>query len=205
MDLLVASPVPVNEGTAGPPCFWRISVERYHGMIEAGVLTENDRLELLEGFLIEKMTVNPPHAFVTETLRELLAELIPEAFFVSSQQPVTTQDSEPEPDVSIVQGDRRDFVKRHPGPADLALVVEVADATLHQDQTWKKRIYAGVEIPIYWIVNLPDRQIEVYTQPAASLSTPTYNQLTTYRETDEIPLVLGGEEIARFPVSQLLP
>lgn len=203
MDLLVTSPV--NDASVGPPCFWRISVERYHEMIEAGVLTENDRLELLEGFLIEKMTVNPPHAFVTETLRELLAEPIPEAFFVSSQQPITMQESEPEPDVSIIQGDRRDFLQNHPGPADLALVVEVADATLHQDQTWKKRIYAGVEIPVYWIVNLPDRQIEVYTQPAASLSTPTYNQLTTYRETDEISLVLDGEEIGRFPVSRLLP
>jgi len=184
---------------------WRISVNRYHEMIEAGLLTENDRLELLEGFLIEKMTVNPPHSFTTDQIRDELMAVIKSGYFVKSQQPITTDDSEPEPDVIVVQGNKRDFVKNHPGPQDIPLVVEVSDATLHQDQTWKKRIYAQTGIAIYWIVNLPDRQIEVYSQPSGPSDNPTYNQLHTYRETDEIPVILNGQEIAQLPVHELLP
>lgn len=197
--------LPASELAYAPSQLWRISVERYHEMIEAGTLTENDRLELLEGFLVEKMTVNPPHSFVTETLREMLGQFVSEAFFVNAQQPVTMSDSEPEPDVVVIHGKRRDFLRNHPHPEDVPLVVEVSDATLQQDQTWKKRIYAQAGIPVYWIVNLPDRQIEVYMEPSGSSANPTYHQLTTYRETDEIPVVLHNEVIARLSVQNLLP
>lgn len=185
--------------------FWRISVERYHEMINVGTLTENDRLELLEGFLIEKMTVNPPHTFVTEMIRDLLADIIPGSFFVNSQQPITMSDSEPEPDVIVVHGTRRDFLKRHPRPENVALVVEVSDSTLNQDQNWKKRIYARAGIPAYWIVNLPDRQIELYTQPSGPTSSPTYHQLTTYHEEDVVPVFLDEKQIATLSVRELLP
>jgi Uma2 family endonuclease len=185
--------------------FWRISVDRYHEMIQKGLLTTNDRLELLEGFLIEKMTVNPPHAFATATISEVFARLLTDGRFVNSQQPITMQDSEPEPDVFIVRGKRRDFVQSHPAPKDVALLVEVSDATLQQDQTWKKRIYARAGIPVYWIVNLPERQIEVYTEPLSASSSPTYRHLAIYREEDEIPLVVDGVETAVIPVRDLLP
>jgi hypothetical protein len=109
---------PTQNLTYPPPQLWRISVERYHEMIEAGLLTENDRLELLEGFLIEKITIKPSHTFVTEILREVLERLIPDNFFVNNQQPITTSDSEPEPDVVVIQGQRRDFLEHHPNPDD---------------------------------------------------------------------------------------
>ncbi len=198
-------PTPETKIVNGGPQLWRISVARYHEMIAAGMLTENDRLELLEGFMVEKMTVNPPHTFVTETLRDLLGSQIMEGFFVNAQQPITLEDSEPEPDVIIVKGVRRDFRARHPAPENVALVVEVADSTLLQDQTWKKRIYARAGIPVYWIVNLNERQIEVYAQPSGPTSNPTYHQLVTYHEADEIPVVLNGTEIARLLVRTLLP
>lgn len=184
---------------------WRITVDRYHEMIEAGLLTENDHLELLEGFLIEKMTVNPPHSFTTDQIRDELMAILQSAYFVKSQQPITTDDSEPEPDVIVVRGNKRDFVKRHPEPQDVALVIEVSDATLLQDQTWKKRIYAQANIAIYWIVNLPERQIELYSQPSGPSDNPTYRQLTTYRETDQIPVILDNQEITTLPVHDLLP
>lgn len=185
--------------------FWRISVDRYHKMIQRGLLTTNDRLELLEGMLIKKMTVNPPHAFVTETIAETFARLIANGRFINSQQPITMEASEPEPDVFIVRGQRRDFTQSHPTPKDVALLVEVSDSTLKQDQTWKKRIYAQADIPVYWIVNLPDRQIEVYTKPVSRSSNPTYRHRVIYWEGDMIPLVVDGVETAVLPVSDLLP
>ncbi|HRQ38969.1 MAG TPA: Uma2 family endonuclease [Chloroflexota bacterium] len=194
-----------NQLIQAQPQLWQISVERYHEMIEAGLLTEDDRLELLEGYMVEKMTVNPPHAFVTETIREAIAAIIPDLFFVSSQQPVTMPDSEPEPDVLVVKGKRRNFIQRHPMPEEVALLVEVADSTIHQDQNWKKRIYGRAGIAVYWIVNLPERQIEVYTQPSGPTAQPTYHHMVTYRETDEIPVVLSGEQVALLPVINLLP
>jgi Uma2 family endonuclease len=187
------------------PQLWRISVARYHEMIAAGMLTENDRLELLEGFMVEKMTVNPPHTYVTETLREALGKLVSESFFVNAQQPITMDDSEPEPDVVVISGNRRDYRAHHPGPEDVALVIEVSDSTLYQDQTWKKRIYARAGIPVYWIVNLNERHIEVYSQPSGPTSNPTYQQLITYSETDLAPVVLNDKENGRLPIHTLLP
>jgi hypothetical protein len=193
----------INEITQ--PQLWQISVERYHDMIEAGLLTENDRLELLEGYLVEKMTVHPPHSFTTDQIRDELTAVAGSGYFVKSQQPITTEESEPEPDVIVVKGKKRDFVQRHPGPEDVALVIEVADSTVMQDQNWKKRIYARAGIATYWIVNLPERQIEVYTQPSGQTANPTYHHMVTYRETDEIPVILGDEQVALLPVNELLP
>lgn len=194
-----------NEVIQAQPQLWQISVERYHEMIEAGLLTEDDRLQLLEGYLVEKKTVNPPPAFVTETVREAVTAIIPDGFFVSSQQPVTMSDSEPEPDVLVVKGKRRDFIQRHPMPEEVVLLVEVADSTINQDQNWKKRIYARAGISVYWIVNLSSRQIEVYTQPSGPTAQPTYHHMVTYQETDEVPILLSGEQIAALPVRALLP
>ncbi|MCB8945831.1 MAG: Uma2 family endonuclease [Ardenticatenaceae bacterium] len=196
---------PTNQLTYPPFQLWRITVERYHEMIEAGILTENDRLELLEGFLIEKMTIKPSHTFVTEILREILGRIIPDNFFVNNQQPITTSDSEPEPDVVVIQGQRRDFLENHPSAEDVALLIEVSDTTLYQDQTWKKRIYAQAGIAIYWIVNLSERQIEVYSQPSGPSDNPTYHQLITYHEAEQIPVILNGQEIAQLTVRDLLP
>lgn len=187
------------------PQLWQISVDRYHEMIEAGLLTEDDRLELLEGYLVEKMTVHPPHSFTTDQIRDELMAIVGPGYFVKSQQPITTEESEPEPDVFVVIGNKRDFVRRHPQPEDVALVVEVADSTLAQDQTWKKRIYARADIGVYWIVNLLERQIEVYTQPSGPTANPTYHHMVTYRETDDISVVLGGAPIGALSVRNLLP
>jgi Uma2 family endonuclease len=184
---------------------WRLSVDQYHAMIREGILTDDDPVELLEGWLVSKMPKNPPHRIVTRLLRQALERLIPDAWYVDTQEPITTADSEPEPDVVVVRGETRQYLDRHPGPEDVALVIEVADTTLQRDRTFKKRLYARAGIPVYWIVNLPEQVCEVYTEPSGVVARPDYHQRQAYGMADAIPVVLEGVEIGRIAMREFLP
>lgn len=184
---------------------WRLQVQQYHDMIRAGILTDDDPVELLEGWLVTKMPKNPPHRISTQVTREAFAQLLPPGWYVDDQEPITTKDSEPEPDVVIVQGDRRDYLERHPYADEVGLVVEVADTTLQRDRTSKKRLYARAGIAVYWIINLVDRQIEVYTKPLSNAQLPDYQERKDFSIHDQIPLLLNGQEIGTIPVQNLLP
>jgi Uma2 family endonuclease len=85
------------------------------------------------------------------------------------------------------------------------LVVEVADATLSQDRASKKRLYASARIPVYWIVNLLENQIEVYTDPSGPADEPDYRQRQDYGPADTLPVVIEGRELGRVAVRELLP
>jgi hypothetical protein len=174
-------------------------------MIEAGILTEDDPVELLEGWLIVKMPKKPAHRTATYLVRTAIAALLPPGWYVDSQEPITTEDSEPEPDVVVVQGMIRDYQDCHPGPDAIALVIEVSDATLERDRTSKKRVYAKAGIAIYWIVNLVDRHIEVYRNPMPLSQTWDYTQQQNYQPTDQIPLELASKTVTHLPVQTLLP
>ncbi len=184
---------------------WRLDVEQYHAMIDAGILTEDDPVELLDGILVPKMPKSPSHRLATGLVREALEPLVPGGWHVDSQEPVTTAESEPEPDVLVVRGSRRDYADRHPGPKDLAMIVEVSDATLHRDQTLKERLYAQAGIPVYWIVNLQDRRIEVLEAPSGPDESPGYRKRREYKAKDTIPVVVGKAELGRLAVADLLP
>src|SRR5262245_44014948 len=166
----------------------RFTVAEYHLMIDAGVFAEDENFELLEGFVVRKMTKHPPHWITTGALRDALIALRIPGFFVHSQDPVTTSDSEPEPDLALVRGERRDYLKGNPDPKQSPLVIEVADSSVAKDRRWKKRIYARAKIPVYWIVNLIDRQIEVYTGPSGETKRPTYANRTDCKEPDTVPV-----------------
>jgi Uma2 family endonuclease len=184
---------------------WRLSVDQYHAMIRAGILTEDDPVELLEGWLVVKMPKNPQHRVVTQLTREALAQVIPPGWYVDAQEPITTMDSEPEPDIAVVRGERRQYLDRHPGPEDVALVVEVADSTLQRDRSSKRRLYAASGIPVYWIVNLLEGQFEVYTEPSGQGEQPDYLQHRNYGPSDIVPVVIEGREVGRLTVRELLP
>lgn len=184
---------------------WRLSVEQYHAMIQAGILTEDDPVELLEGWLVTKMPKNPKHSLATQLIQEALTRLLFPGWHVNVQEPVTTGDSEPEPDVLVVRGDRRQYTDRHPGPREVALIVEVADSSLRRDQVLKKRLYAAAGILVYWVVNLPEARIEVYTDPSGPAEQPDYRQRRDYAQSDMVPVILDGVEIGRLPVHELLP
>jgi Uma2 family endonuclease len=179
---------------------WRLSVVQYHHMIESGILTDDDPVELLEGWLVTKMPKSRRHSLVTQLTREALANAVPDGWFVDAQEPITTADSEPEPDVMVVRGQRRDYAERHPAPPHIALVVEVSDATLQRDQSLKLRLYAAAGIPVYWIMNLPEQRLEVYTDPSEG----SYRHHQNYAPGDVVPLILEGTEVAAVPLKDML-
>jgi|SRR5579884_1059199 len=183
----------------------RLSVDEYLRLIEAGILANAEKLELLNGYMVEKVSRNPPHDLVLGLTEDAILALLPGGWFRRSQSSVTTPDSVPEPDIAIVRGQRRDYTGRHPGPQDLALVVEVADSSLAQDRTVKGPIYASAGVPVYWIVNIPDRRVEVHSDPTGPAAVPSYRQRSDFGEQDSVPLVLDGAEVGRIAVRDLLP
>ena len=105
----------------------------------------------------------------------------------------------------VIRGQTRDYLEHHPQARELALVVEVSDSSLRHDQGFKKAIYAAAAIPVYWIINLIDRRVEVYTDPTAPADQPDYRQRQAFSGTEQVPVVIAGREVARIPVSELLP
>ena len=182
----------------------RLSIEQYHAIIQAGILTDDDSVELLEGWLVFKMPKNPPHRVTTRLVRTALENILPRGWYVDSQEPITLSNSEPEPDIVVVRGDTRQYLDRHPGAEDIALIIEVSDTTLQRDRTVKKRIYARAGISIYWIVNLVEEQVEVYSQPLVEVEQPDYSQRLDFGRSAVIPIIIEGIEIGAIAVDALL-
>jgi Uma2 family endonuclease len=182
----------------------KFTVAEYDELVRAGVLGPNDRVELLEGYLVPKISHNPPHAGTIHLLVAVLSHVLPAGWVFRSQLPVVLSDSEPEPDGAIVRGDRRTYLTRHPVPADFGVVIEVASSSLDEDRVDQARIYAHAGLPEYWIVNLVDRQIEVYTNPQSAAAPPRYATRTDYRPGATVPLKLDGTTVA-IRVDDLLP
>ncbi len=183
----------------------RFSVARYQRMIEAGILTSEDKVELLENYVVLKMPRNPPHDGTLDLVKAAIPARIPAGWLPRVQQTVVLSDSQPEPDFALARGTPRTYLNRHPTPADIGLIVEVADSSLLRDQRDKTRIYARGGIPCYWIVNLVDRRIEVYTQPSGPTAVPAYSSFQIYQPGDAVPLVLDGATVGTVPADELLP
>lgn len=185
--------------------FYRLGLDHYHAMIDAGILTADDAVELLEGWLIRTMPINPPHRRASERAFAALARIVPAGWYATMQQPITIDDSEPQPDVAVVRGTTDDYPDRHPGSADLGLIVEVSHTTLADDRGLKQAIYARAGIRVYWIVNLADRQVEVHTEPSGPADSPGYARREVFGPDAEISVVLGGHEVGRVAVRDILP
>jgi len=185
--------------------FRRFSVAEYHRLIELGILTEDDNLELLDGYLVHKMSRNPPHDAAIQKGTKRWLRLLPPGWDLRVQSAITLTESEPEPDFAVVRGDENAYVTRHPTAADIGLVVEVSDSTLVGDRDDKGRIYARAGIACYWIVNLNDRQVEVYTSPSGPVPDPKFAHRADYRGSDSVSLHLGGTTMVQVAVQDLLP
>ncbi len=146
---------------------YTLSVAQYDRMIEAGILPENEHIELIEGEIIEMAALGRRHASRVNLLAESLTEQSRRRYIVSVQNPIQLDDlSEPEPDIALLT--RRDDFYRHqlPHPADVLLVIEVADSSLEYDRRTKLPLYARAAIREFWLVNLIEERIEIYTEPA---------------------------------------
>src|SRR5262245_46764239 len=194
--------LPLRATMAG---FRRFTVAEYHKLIQLGILTEDDDLELLDGYLVYKMPHNPPHDSTIQRMNRRLVRYLPTGWDLRIQSAVTLPTSEPEPDGAIVRGDDSTYANHHPNPSEIGALIEVSDSTLDSDRQDKGPIYAAADISCYWIINLVDRQIEVYASPSGPTASPAYTQRSDYRAGDQVPLTLDGVEVARISVQDLLP
>jgi Uma2 family endonuclease len=183
-------------------------VDEYHRMIETGILDDSDRVELLEGYVVLKMPRNPPHDGTIQIVNRQLRQVLPTGWDIRIQSAITLSESEPEPDLTLVRGDERTYLSHHPGPDDVGLIIEVADSTLERDRKDKGRIYARENIPLYWIINLSDGQVEVYSLPSGPGTQPAYAQrqdFSVQTPGNQVPLILDGQLVAQIRVQELLP
>jgi Uma2 family endonuclease len=181
----------------------RLTVGQYLAIIRAGIIGEADRVELIHGWMVEKMPKRQPHNTTQMRLNRWLSRVLPEIFVVGVEIPIALADSVPEPDVSVLRGEIARYDAEPPSPDDVSLVIEIADSTLNTDRAVKRRVYAGAGIAQMWIVNLIDRQIEVYTDPDRAAG--VYRAETVHPADGTIALTLDGAAIASCPVADLLP
>lgn len=182
---------------------YRLSVDQYHSLISNSALTEDDPVELVDGLLVLKFPKNPLHEAIIAIVLDLLMSNLPTGWSRRAQGSITLENSEPEPDVAVFRGTHRDYTTRHLGPADLALVLEVADSSLHRDRTDELAIYGRANIPTYIILNLTTQTLELHTQPDPQSS--RYRTLQTLSASDTLTLHLPDTAPISLPASALLP
>jgi hypothetical protein len=179
----------------------RFSIDDYHEMIEQGFFNGTDAFELLDGFLVKKMARNPPHDSTVQKLDRRFKRWVPAKFQLRVQLGITLDNTEPEPDLAIVLGNETDFDHQHPWAEAVKILVEVSDSTLATDRGWKASLYAKAGILVYWVVNIPDRRIEVYSQPESG----QYLHRDDYGEDDSVPILLNDTVYGTIAVSEVLP
>jgi Uma2 family endonuclease len=144
----------------------RLTVADYHRLAEAGILGEDERVELLEGQLVDMSPIGPRHALAVDALNELLVPAVAGQAMVRIQNPITLDSgSEPQPDVTVVRRPWSGHPGTHPGPGDVLLLIEVADTSLELDLGAKREIYARAGIKEFWIVDLTTDTILIHRDP----------------------------------------
>lgn len=200
----------LQSGTAPP--LVPITVEQFHLMIHNGIIPEGAPIELIDGLMVRKdrsargesvMTHNPRHALLVSRLQRLLTLSCESVgFYLRVQLPVTLNNiNAPEPDIAVVRGTEEDYADRHPCPADLPLVIEVADSSVATDRSTKQRLYATAGVAQYWLVNLPESQIEVYEQPDSTLG--KYAQQTIFKPSQTLAWSLSPNQQLEINVADL--
>jgi Uma2 family endonuclease len=190
-----------GRGPASPPLadVYRMDIDEFDRVAD---LLKAERVELIDGFIVERGAMDPPHVRSSEKLRRELDRLLGRGWFVREDKPVQVhRNYEPLPDFAVVQGDPDTYENRHPSPADVAMVIEISDSTLSKDRGEKRVNYARGGISVYWIVNLIDRQVEVYTSP----SSDSYSSCIIFKPGQFIPVVIDGVDVGQIAVTEILP
>jgi len=164
---------------------WTFTVDDYMQMLEAGILTEDDRVELIEGEILKMSPIGDPHAACVKKGNALFHRLVGHQAIVSVQDPIRLDNySEPQPDLALLKSRKNYYAQARPTPADVLLIVEVADSSIDYDRRIKIPLYARALIPVVWLVDLNADAIEVYWQPANG----AYQALQTAGRGDRLTL-----------------
>lgn len=197
------APTRPKTSSSGAPPLHRITVDEYERIIASGALEDPSRVELIDGYMVDKMAKKPGHSFSATATHQALGARLPAGWLARKEEPVRIPAyDEPEPDISIIRGVNADYRSRVPDPVDVALLVEVSDWTLGTDRSVKLVAYARDGIPVYWIVNLVDRQVEVYTRPVKA---GRYRSRKDYKPGQHIPVVIAGQQLPPIAVDDILP
>jgi Uma2 family endonuclease len=181
----------------------RMTVEEYERMAASGIIPSSNRFHLINGYVVEKMTHKPPHAISFQRCGAELGRVVPPGWHVRPALPIRLpgQSSEPEPDQCVARGVIDDYLEQHPGAADVAMVIEVADSSLVDDREYAANLYGPAGIPACWIVDVNGRRVEVYTQPGPK----GYGTTEVFADGQSIPVLIDAQEVGRIAVADILP
>ena len=175
----------------------RMTVEEFGGTPEY----DDSRVELIDGYITRREEMKPRHVVVTERMRRRLEPILPVGWFLREDKPILLSDwTEPRPDFAVVRGDFEMYEERHPEPHEVAMAIEVSNTTRFKDRGKKWNVYAQARIAAYWIVDVVNGQIEVYTNPAEE----GYDGLL-YQRGESVPVVIDGNVIGQIAVTDILP
>ena len=177
---------------------YRMTVEEYERI---GEMLDDPRVELIDGYLVKKMPKKPEHSWSTKAVQKTLESRLPQGWAWRQEQPVRIPaHDEREPDISIVRGTDDDYKHRIPEPIDVGLLVEVSASNVSADRQ-QGNVYGRSGILVYWIVNLVDRRIEVYTDPGPM----GYGSRTDYSAGHHVPVFIDGQRCGQIAVDDILP
>jgi Putative restriction endonuclease len=195
-------PIISPAASATPPLasVYRMDIDEFERIAD---FLKAERVELIDGFIVERGDMDPPHSLTSVRLSRRLGRLIPDGWFVRENNPLRVHATyEPLPDFAVVQGDPDTaYGDRHPGPADAAIVIEISDSSLPKDRGEKLVNYAKGRIGVYWIVNLIDRQVEVYTLRRRG----GYGKPRIFKPGQSVPVVIDGTEVGLIVIAEILP
>jgi len=170
----------------------RFTVDEFHRMAETGILAPDERVELINGEIVEMTPMGPRHASRTRAIGRWLDRLLADEAVVSMQLPVSLGFAEPYPDVSVARWREDLYEEAHPTPAEVLLLVEVADSTVLYDRNEKSAMYAQAGIAEYWVVDLPRDSVAVFRLPESG----RYTEVRDYRRGESfVSPGLGGREV----------
>ena len=152
---------------SSPPVTRRFTTAEYYRMVAAGILGEDDRVELVDGRVVQMTPIGPRHAGCVKETTRLLYRVLGDTVIIGVQDPLTLGEGfEPQPDVTVLRRQPEGYRRSHPGPDDVLLLIEVSDASLEYDRGTKVPLYARAGIAEVWLVDLDGARIEVYRNPA---------------------------------------
>ena len=195
--------------TSFPPTFPQISsvpqdlypmkIAEFERIVEG---LDDPRVERVDGYLVKRTDINPPHMLETDRLRRQLDRIVPQDWFVREEKLIRIADfDELQPDNAVVRGDPESFDDHDPRPADVSLLVEVSGSSLDRDRGKEWLAYAKCGVSVYWIVNLVNRRVEVYTAPGPD----GYASHQDFLTGEDVPVAIAGIDFGRIAVSEILP